>query len=208
MNRFLRPYLTQKVRAFSLIEIGMALLIIGVLVGAVLKGKDILDAAKLFSITKDFQNIQHAVASYQETYHYLPGDDPEANRFGTTITPGNGDQKISAEESNNVWIHLKAAGLWKNQDAPTSKLGGIYSLSTNADGDNWISLALNTNGDALLTPKQAIELKSKLQSMDSDLLDEDVVIDNGQGALNQCIANGRINHNIKQKVCIIRCKLN
>lgn len=186
----------------------MALLIIGVLVGAVLKGKDILDSAKLFSITKDFQNIQNAVSSYQETYHYLPGDDPEANRFDTTITPGNGDHKISREESNQVWIHLKAAGLWKNKEAPTSKLGGIYSLSTNTDGENWISLTLNPNEDALLTPKQAVELKSKLQSMDNDLSDDDVIIDNGQGALNQCIANGRINHNIKQKVCIIRCKLN
>ncbi|HCU06122.1 MAG TPA: hypothetical protein DIC42_00855 [Holosporales bacterium] len=207
MNRLLRPYLTQKVRAFSLIEVGMALLIIGVLIGAVLKGKDILDSAKLFSITKDFQNIKHSVASYQDTYHYLPGDDPEANRFGTTITPGNGDQKISAEESGQVWIHLKAAGLWKNQEAPTSKLGGIYSLSTNIEGESWISLALNANGDALLTPKQAVELKAKLQSMDSDLSDEDIIIDNGQGALNNCVANGRINHDIKQKVCIIRCKL-
>lgn len=208
MNRFLRPYLTQKVRAFSLIEVGMALLIIGVLIGAVLKGKDILDSAKLFSITKDFQNIKHAVESYQETYHYLPGDDPEASRFSTTIISGNGDQKISIEESKHVWSHLKAAGLWKNQDAPTSKLGGIYSLSTNTEGENWISLAANINGDALLTPKQAVELKSKLQSMDNDLSDDDVIIDNGQGALSNCMTNGRINHQIKQKVCIIRCKLN
>ncbi len=207
MKRFLRSIVTKKALAFSLVEIGVGLLIIGVLVGAVLKGKDLLDSAKLYSITKDFQNIKHSVFAYQETYQYLPGDDPKANRFGDTITPGNGDQKITGPESIQVWVHLKAAGLWKNQDSPTSKLGGIYSLSTTIDGQHWIILSLNTNGDALLTPKQAVELKAKLQSMDHDLSDEDVIIENGQGAQNNCVLNGQIKHDVKQKVCIIRCKL-
>lgn len=207
MNLFLRPVFRKKVRAFSLVEIGVALLIIGVLIGAVLKGKDLLDSAKLYSITKDFQNIKHSVSTYQETYQYLPGDDPKANRFGTHITPGNGDQKITGSEASQVWVHLNAAGLWKNQDSPTSKLGGTYNLSTTEDGQHWITLSLNASGAALLTPKQAVELKAKLQSMDNDLLDEDVIIDNGQGAQNTCLINGKIKHDVKKKVCIIRYKL-
>lgn len=207
MKRFLRSAFTKKIRAFSLVEIGVALLIIGVLVGAVLKGKDLLDSAKLYSITKDFQNIKHSVLSYQETYQYLPGDDPKANRFGSNITPGNGDHKISSSETSQVWDHLKAADLWQNQGAPTSKLGGTYTISTRDDGQHWITLSLNTNGDGLLTPKQAVGLKAKLQSMDSDLSDEDVIIDNGQGAQNTCITNDQIKHGTKKKVCTIRYRL-
>ncbi|PIZ33754.1 MAG: hypothetical protein COY39_01750 [Alphaproteobacteria bacterium CG_4_10_14_0_8_um_filter_37_21] len=208
MKRFLRSIVTKKTAAFSLVEIGVALLIIGVLIGAVLKGKDLLDSAKLYTITKDFQNIKHSISTYQEIYQQLPGDDPKANRFGTNITPGNGDQIISSAESSQVWVHLKAAGLWKNQESATSKLGGTYNISTDAEGQHWVTLSLNSNGDGLLTPKQAVELKAKLQSMDSDLADDDVIIDNGQGAQSSCITNGTIKHDIKKKVCIIRYKLN
>ena len=208
MKLSLQRIVKKKVPAFSLVEIGVALLVIGVLIGAVLKGKDLLNSAKLFSITKDFQNIKYSVASYQETYKYLPGDDPNANRFGSNSTPGNGDQKISGAESNQVWTHLHAAGLWKDASLPTSKLGGVYSISTDQDGQHWITLSLNTNNAALLTPKQAVELKAKLQTMDGDTAEDDIIIENGQGTQTPCITGNRINHETKQKACIIRYKLN
>ncbi|MDP2193529.1 MAG: hypothetical protein Q8K36_03280, partial [Alphaproteobacteria bacterium] len=132
-------------KAYSLIEIGIALMIVGVLVGAAIKGRDMLEGARHISVAKDFQNIKRALCAYQDTYLAIPGDDPKANRFGADVQPGNGDLQITDQDVSKVWVHLHAAELWRNKDFPTSKLGGVYMVESDANQQVWIVLTHDTS---------------------------------------------------------------
>jgi prepilin-type N-terminal cleavage/methylation domain-containing protein len=74
----MRSRLNYRLAAFSLIELSVVLVIVGVLMGAIFKGQDLLDVAKVRSVVHDFQHIKVAIHNYQDTYGTLPGDDSNA----------------------------------------------------------------------------------------------------------------------------------
>lgn len=206
MNISTLPFKAPRLNAYSLIEIGIALMIVGVLVGAVIKGRDMLEGARHISIVKDFQNIKRALCAYQDTYLAIPGDDSGANRFGADVQPGNGDLQITGQDVSKVWVHLHAAELWRDKNFPTSKLGGVYIVESDPNQQVWIVLAHNNDKGPILTPRQALRLKNKILSMDGDLSESDVVIDDGHHAPSACLVAGKLNLQNIDKVCIVRYK--
>ncbi len=118
---------------FTLVEIAIVLVIIGLLVGAVMKSREMIVNAKLKRIESDASGIHLAIATYQDRYRQLPGDDSEAqSRFdaysalaeinvngnGSGIIEGFWDEYNTdtldvsgATESEKVFAHLRAAGL-------------------------------------------------------------------------------------------------
>jgi prepilin-type N-terminal cleavage/methylation domain-containing protein len=71
-------------QAFTLIEISIVLVVIGLLVGGVLVGRDLLSAAAVRAQISQIESYQTAVNTFRSKYDYLPGDikDPEATSFG------------------------------------------------------------------------------------------------------------------------------
>ncbi len=70
--------------AFTLIELSIVLVIIGLIVGAILVGRDLIAAAIIRSQISQIEKYQQAVNTFRGKYGYLPGDipQPDANRFG------------------------------------------------------------------------------------------------------------------------------
>ena len=114
---------------FTLVEIAIVLVIIGLLLGGILKGQEMINQAKIKNVINDFNGITVAINSYQDRYRALPGDDQNATTRWTTQAPakGNGDGVIaglynandtsgtggapgSSAESNLFWQHLRIAG--------------------------------------------------------------------------------------------------
>lgn len=107
---------------FTLIELAIVLVIIGLLLGGVLKGQDLINSAKGKNMIADFKNAQIFIYAYQDRYRALPGDDAGVvnhvnGTLATTGTPGNGiieGQWNSSEqtgESALFWQHVRLAGL-------------------------------------------------------------------------------------------------
>jgi prepilin-type N-terminal cleavage/methylation domain-containing protein len=112
---------------FTLVEIAIVLVIIGLLLGGVLKGQELIEQSKIKRVVNDFNSITAAVYTYQDRYKALPGDDVNAGtRFtkaigGTTAaTSGDGNNIIlataanifaGAAEAGLAWEHLRASGL-------------------------------------------------------------------------------------------------
>jgi prepilin-type N-terminal cleavage/methylation domain-containing protein len=108
---------------FTLVEIAIVLVIIGLLLGGILKGQELINSAKVKNVANDFRTIQTYVYGFQDKYRALPGDDVAATTHltGTSPTPaaGNGNGIIegswadctAAAESMKFWQHVRMASL-------------------------------------------------------------------------------------------------
>ncbi len=132
----------KKQSGFTLIELAIVLVIIGLLLGGVLKGQELINSAKVKNMASDFKNVQVYIYGYQDKYKALPGDDraANANHGGTNATTdgtvGNGviegawDSTTVTQESALFWQHVRLAGL---ASGPTNTADANY-FPTNADG--------------------------------------------------------------------------
>jgi prepilin-type N-terminal cleavage/methylation domain-containing protein len=103
-----------KQQGFTLVEIAIVLVIIGLLLGGVLKGQEMIKSAKVKSQMQQLDGISAAFNTYQDKYGALPGDDnnASANTGVAGLTAGNANGVYSsAEGDRGVWEHLEAANL-------------------------------------------------------------------------------------------------
>src|SRR5476649_1788794 len=83
---------------FTLVEIAIVLVIIGLLLGGILKGQEMIVQAKVKNSISDFSGVSAAYYGYQDRYRAIPGDDIGANRWTTpAATPGNGDRILTGK---------------------------------------------------------------------------------------------------------------
>ena len=66
---------------FTLVEIAIVLVIIGLLLGGVLKGQELINSAKVKNFATDFRNIPLVIYGYQDKFKALPGDDCKCLRL-------------------------------------------------------------------------------------------------------------------------------
>ncbi len=132
---------------FTLVEIAIVLVIIGLLLGGVLKGQELINSAKVKNLANDFRTIPIFIYGYQDKFKRLPGDDDAAKgtRFseqlkasatGQTQMNGviEGEWKSSDVASENVlfWQHVRGVGLASGSTDFTDST--TASLPTNAEG--------------------------------------------------------------------------
>ena len=84
-----------KQKGFTLVELAIVLVIIGLLIGGILKGQQLIDNARVTAQMTQFQGLQAAETSFQDAYSGLPGDVPSvATRvpnMAAATCDGNGD---------------------------------------------------------------------------------------------------------------------
>lgn len=132
---------------FTLVEIAIVLVIIGLLLGGVLKGQELIENAKIKNVINDLKGISAAYYSYQDRYKAIPGDDAAASTRFTGAVNGGGDGAIAglytataapaaATESNNFWQHTRMAGFLSGAAtataaAPaTNAVGGLLGVQS------------------------------------------------------------------------------
>lgn len=102
--------LIHKIRCgFTLIELSMVLVIIGLIVGGIVVGSAIIRAAELQSILTDIDHYNAAVYTFKSKYNALPGDMPNAEELwgsddGCPTTPANDIPKAATCNANNDGI--------------------------------------------------------------------------------------------------------
>lgn len=117
---------------FTLVEIAIVLVIIGLLLGGVLKGQELINSAKVTGLSQDFTRVQTALYGYQSRYRAVPGDHRTAaaaiNLADNATTPagliGNGqidgawDSATLTDESVLFWQHARLAGFLSGPTTP------------------------------------------------------------------------------------------
>ena len=134
----------RKQAGFTLVEIAIVLVIIGLLLGGVLKGQELINSAKVKNFATDFRNIPLFIYGYQDKFKALPGDDSNANGrgFAAATTNGNGngvingnwDSLVATDESWIFWQHVRLAGLASGATAWAATTVADPYVPKNADG--------------------------------------------------------------------------
>ncbi len=178
-----------KTAGFSLIELAIVLIVIGLLIGGVLKGRELIESARLKRMISQLSEYQMATSTFLDKFDSLPGDYKKASlMINTSLRDGNGNGIIdggglsSNGEALTFWSHLAAAGLignpGKDEDknigefgkgAPETCLGGGFTIEYTPRGlsGHWFIVG-KKNGDhgdgGLLTPQQAMSIDKKLDN--------------------------------------------
>lgn len=132
-------------KGFTLVEIAIVLVIIGLLLGGVLKGQELINSAKVKNLANDFRNIPLFIYGYQDKFKALPGDDSgvanhvtggtlattPASSQGNGVIDGNWDSATLTDESVLFWQHVRLAGL---ASGGTIVANNNTYWPTNADG--------------------------------------------------------------------------
>lgn len=129
---------------FTLVEIAIVLVIIGLLLGGVLKGQELINSAKVKNFANDFRNIPLFIYGYQDRFRALPGDDAAvvahiptatpaapAGTLGNGVINGNWDTVTLTDESMLFWQHVRLAGF---ASGSTVVAANNTYWPTNADG--------------------------------------------------------------------------
>ena len=148
----------KKQSGFTLVEIAIVLVIVGLLIGGVLKGQEMITNAKLKRVESDNAGLAAAMFSYQDRYLQLPGDDSAANNrftvYTATTANGLGDGTIGdgtdwdipisttwtdgGQETLKFFAHLRAAGLVPggglDSTRPTNAYGGQIGIQDGSLG--------------------------------------------------------------------------
>lgn len=104
----------RKRSAFSLIELSIVLIIIGLLIAGVTGGASLIKSSELRSVITEARNWGIAVNSFYNQFDALPGD------FGTVLgNSGQGNDSSTIEylnsnsiaEGRNAWVQMKAAAI-------------------------------------------------------------------------------------------------
>jgi prepilin-type N-terminal cleavage/methylation domain-containing protein len=139
---------------FTLVEIAIVLVIIGLLLGGVLKGQELIIQAKIRNIISDMNGVTAAIYAYQDRYRALPGDERGAAVSGrwSGVPGGDGNGVICGaynggaeggsacggeQESLLIWRHLRRAGLLTGSEESgilQNAAGGLLGLQAGAFG--------------------------------------------------------------------------
>ncbi|MFA5172635.1 MAG: prepilin-type N-terminal cleavage/methylation domain-containing protein [Sulfuriferula sp.] len=173
-------------QGFTLIELAIVLVIVGLLLGGIFKGQELVTQAKIRNVTNDFTGTTAAYHAYQERYRAIPGDDTGAASRWTSPTTlsGNGNGQIAGNyndtagaESGYFWQHLRLSGLIAGSASDFTPAQNAVSGVTGVQGAG----ALGLTGLVICSSNLSAKIA---QAVDSQLDDGNAMTGQVRGELN------------------------
>jgi prepilin-type N-terminal cleavage/methylation domain-containing protein len=120
---------------FTLVEIAIVMVIIGLLIGGVLRGQAMIENARVKRIVKQSDELRAAIMTFFDRYGVFPGDENLAN-----VPPGGGDAAGNANgqmgnntsERGDLYVDLSLAGLISGTYNGTNVAQHVYG------GNVWV----------------------------------------------------------------------
>lgn len=156
-------------KGFTLVELAIVMIIIGLLIGGVLQGQQLIQSAQITNAVSQLRSLDVAFQSFRDAYNGLPGDlaNSGARLPGCTdacaavvgagdnqITPAAGGPGVAVADVDNeisrVWMHLTAADLVNFGITISPTAGAATALGTTMPqldiGNSGLKIAFTTTG--------------------------------------------------------------
>ena len=158
----------QRQKGFTLVELAIVMIIIGLLIGGILKGQELIGNAQVTSTVAQMKGIDAAASTFRDSYNALAGDFANATganaKLATCVAPcqnGDGDGRLdvnvgaapalAANEGVAFFNQLRAANLLGGFDGtavlafgqalPTASIGGGYTAGDSRNGVTYFTAA-------------------------------------------------------------------
>lgn len=111
-------------QGFTLLELSIVLVIIGLIVAGIVAGQSLVRQAQLRSVLSDAEGVKSSVNSFQLQYSGLPGDITNGSSYWAACgCDGNGDKSITGKvstgfEQYEAWWELAQAGIYPGSFTP------------------------------------------------------------------------------------------
>jgi prepilin-type N-terminal cleavage/methylation domain-containing protein len=131
-------------QGFSLVELSIVLVILGLLVGGILGGQSLIRASELRSIVAEMENFSTAINSFREKHQALPGDLANAYQFwGAPCGTDTSDMAVGCNGDGNGYIALSGNGegvkIWEHL-ALAQMIEGAFTGGGVIDGEVVLSV--------------------------------------------------------------------
>jgi prepilin-type N-terminal cleavage/methylation domain-containing protein len=212
---------------FTLVEMAIVLVIIGLLLGGILKGQELINSAKVKNLANDFRVVPTYIYAYQDKFRALPGDDPAAvahlgagstqltgAAIGNGVVNGEWRSTTATDESFIFWEHVRRANLASGATnpadatyAPLNVEGGRIGVTSasNSPNSNILKGSYVVCSDGILG-KFAKQLDTTLDNGDTATGNVAVFVNSvtgvNQTAVTNMGASPTIDDNIKYSVCL------
>ncbi|AEP09848.1 prepilin-type N-terminal cleavage/methylation domain-containing protein [Micavibrio aeruginosavorus] len=135
---------------FTLVELAVVMIIIGLLIGGVLKGQELVNNAQIAATVAQVKSIDAATTTFRDMYNAMPGDMltpgtrlPNCTTVGACTSPGDGNGRLNSvpsaapgTEAQRFFVHLAAADVFSgvNPAGGNTAWGGLYPAAKIAGG--------------------------------------------------------------------------
>lgn len=208
-------------QGFTLIELAVVLAVVGLLLGGVLKGQELLHSARAKSIASDFRNTASFVYAYQDRFRALPGDDAlvtshlsgaslasSGGTVGNNRIEGAWNSQTLTDESLLFWQHVRLANLSSGDgNAPSSGTldtwlphnaqGGRIGITSTSPLSGWNSTFFVCQDS--ITGRQAAQVDTALDDGNTATGTVRSLQDNGSGL--SVVSNTSLQESASYVVC-------
>ncbi|NBB23399.1 prepilin-type N-terminal cleavage/methylation domain-containing protein [Runella sp. CRIBMP] len=159
-----------KNKGFTLVELAIVIVIIGLLVGGVMHGQALIESAKVNRAVTDFKKYETAMLTFKAKYNALPGDMLNAYTFfdgsgGSSVCGGNNNSRLGCngngdsligwnadhQEVQKVWAHLNLSNINKDVSLYPTKEYRFMVTSPNPNPTGWAADTPNDRNTPLST---------------------------------------------------------
>jgi prepilin-type N-terminal cleavage/methylation domain-containing protein len=130
-------HLKKHTSGFSLLELSIVIVIVGLLMVGITSGSHLLQASNINKTISEITGYVQATNTFKEKYKALPGDMRDAtSQWGSAVTDGNGNEQIIGvtTEALGVWEQMALSGLISGSYSGVSAGTQNFEIGTNVPG--------------------------------------------------------------------------